>query len=83
MCLYVHVHLFVCRENFHSPIAIVGIGCRTPGADNIWDYWRLLKNGENHVIDVPIDRWNASAFLHPDPTVPGKAYNQKGGFMKE
>ena len=64
-------------------IAIVGIGCRAPGAENIQDFWRLLRNGECHVTDVPSDRWNAKAFLDPDPNAPGKSYVLKGGFMKE
>ncbi|KAL8592692.1 hypothetical protein ACOMHN_037632 [Nucella lapillus] len=64
-------------------IAIVGIGCRAPEADNIQEFWRLLQNGECHISDVPADRWNAKAFLDPDPMAPGKAYVQKGGFIKD
>ena len=83
--MYSRGHLQGDNANLQDAIAIVGIGCRTPGADNIRDYWRVLQNGECHVTDVPADRWNAKAFLDADPTgtAPGKAYVQKGGFIKE
>ena len=38
-------------------VAIVGIGCRFPGADSIDEFWRILINGEDH-IKVPNERWN-------------------------
>ena len=64
-------------------IAIVGVGCRAPGADNIRDLWRVLRNGECHVTEVPPERWNTSAYYSEDPTAAGKAYVMRGGFMKE
>lgn len=39
-------------------VAIVGIGCRFPGADNIDEFWRILINGEDHIKEVPNERWN-------------------------
>nr|KAG5702437.1 hypothetical protein BaRGS_027524 [Batillaria attramentaria] len=56
-----------------NAIAIVGIGCRTPGADNIREFWKLLSNGECHVGGVPHDRWNSKTYYDPDPMAPGKA----------
>ena len=64
-------------------IAIVGVGCRAPGADNIQEFWRVLQNGECHVTDVPPDRWNTSAYYNEDPTALGKSYVMRGGFMSE
>ncbi|KAK7490836.1 hypothetical protein BaRGS_00017892 [Batillaria attramentaria] len=66
-----------------NAIAIVGIGCRTPGADNIREFWKLLSNGECHVGGVPHDRWNSKTYYDPDPMAPGKAYVQRGGFIKD
>ena len=62
-------------------IAIVGVGCRFPGADNIHEYWRVLKNGENHVKEVPPDRWNIDAFYDPDRNKAGKTYVRTAGFL--
>jgi polyketide synthase 12/epothilone polyketide synthase D len=64
-------------------IAIVGVGCRAPGADNAEEFWRVLKKGECHIVDVPKDRWNADAFADPNPNAVGKAYAQKAGYIKE
>jgi acyl transferase domain-containing protein len=63
-------------------IAIVGIGCRFPGADNLEEFWRVLKNGENHVKEVPASRWNLDVFFDPDPNTPGKTYVRNAGFVK-
>ena len=66
-----------------SDIAIVGIGCRFPGADNIDEFWRVLLNGENHVTEIPPERWNTDAFYSDDKDAPGKIYVKKAGLIKE
>ncbi|MFD3706629.1 SDR family NAD(P)-dependent oxidoreductase [Nocardia sp. NPDC058658] len=43
-----------------EPLAIVGIGCRFPGADNPDEYWELLRNGVDAIGPVPVDRWSHS-----------------------
>ncbi|XP_070203574.1 polyketide synthase ThaQ-like [Littorina saxatilis] len=74
----------VSAETQQEEIAIVGIGCQTPGADNIQDFWRVLVDGECHVTDVPEGRWNVSAFLDTEDRMAyGKAYVMKGGFLKD
>lgn len=62
-------------------IAIVGIGCRFPGAADPSGYWRLLRDGIDAIREVPADRWDARAFFHPDASVPGKAVTRWGGFL--
>jgi hybrid polyketide synthase/nonribosomal peptide synthetase FtdB len=64
-----------------TPIAIIGIGCRFPGADSPAAYWRLLREGVDAIREVPPDRWDARAVYHPDPTVPGKSITRWGGFL--
>ncbi|KAK0063022.1 phthiocerol synthesis polyketide synthase type I PpsC, partial [Biomphalaria pfeifferi] len=64
-------------------IAIVGISCKVPGADNVEQYWKLLENGENHVIDIPKERWNNDAFYDPDPHAIGKSYVRRAGLLKD
>ncbi|XP_050391837.1 phenolphthiocerol/phthiocerol polyketide synthase subunit C [Patella vulgata] len=62
-------------------VAIIGVGCRFPGADNVNEFWRVLRNGENHVIEVPPNRWNLEAFYDPDPVVAGKTHVRRAGFV--
>src|SRR6266478_2423969 len=41
-----------------EPIAIIGIGCRFPGADSPAAFWELLTAGVNCVTPSPPERWN-------------------------
>ena len=64
-------------------IAIVGVGCRFPGADNLEEFWKVLVNGENHVVEIPPDRWNKDAFYSEEKGTPRKAYVQRAGLLKK
>ncbi|XP_033756249.1 polyketide synthase 19-like [Pecten maximus] len=64
-------------------IAIVGIGCRFPGANNIKEFWKVLVNGENHVDEIPGDRWNLDAIYDPDPDAYGKTYVRRAGLLSK
>jgi len=64
-----------------APIAIVGIGCRLPGASGPGQFWQLLCDGVDAIREVPPDRWNAGALYDPDPSVAGKMNTRWGGFL--
>ncbi|MBZ5859380.1 type I polyketide synthase [Flavihumibacter profundi] len=64
-----------------EPIAVIGIGCRFPGANDPESFWQLLRTGTDAISEVPGDRWQKDAFYHPDPAVPGKAISYWGGFL--
>lgn len=55
-------------------IAVVGIGCRFPGAGGPDAYWRMLLDGVDAVGDVPDGRWE------PDPSLPASV--NLGGFVE-
>ncbi|XP_069133134.1 phthioceranic/hydroxyphthioceranic acid synthase-like [Argopecten irradians] len=63
-------------------IVIVGVGCKFPGADNLDEFWRVLSEGENHVIEIPRERWKLDAFYDKDPDIPGKTYVRHAGLLK-
>jgi acyl transferase domain-containing protein/acyl carrier protein len=65
-----------------EPIAVVGIGCRFPGARNPDEFWRLLRDGADAVSEVPPSRWDADAFYDPKPATPGKMNTRWGGFVE-
>ncbi len=65
-----------------EPIAVIGIGCRFPGAKDPESFWRILHDGVDMIREVPGDRWNKYAFYHPDPSVPGKSISYWGGFLE-
>ncbi|XP_046556231.1 phenolphthiocerol synthesis polyketide synthase type I Pks15/1-like [Haliotis rubra] len=63
-------------------IAIVGIGCRFPGATCLEEFWDILAKGENHVVDIPPERWNMDAFYDSDINAVGKSYSIRAGLLK-
>ena len=65
----------------HEPIAVVGLGCRFPGANNPDEFWTLLHDGVDAIAEVPPERWSVDAYYAPDPDVPGKMSTRYGGFV--
>lgn len=66
-----------------EPIAIIGIGCRFPGADSPEAFWHLLRHGVDAISEVPPDRWDIDAYYAPEPATPGKMSTRYGGFLKQ
>jgi acyl transferase domain-containing protein len=66
-----------------EPVAIVGIGCRFPGAPNPEALWQLLIQGKDAIREVPADRWSIRAFYDPDSRKPGKLSAFRGGFLNQ
>ncbi len=53
-----------------EPIAIIGMACRFPGANDIEAFWRLLEGGGNAVVEgVPGSGIGRVGELFPDPDV--------------
>jgi myxalamid-type polyketide synthase MxaE and MxaD len=69
------------REANNEPIAIIGLGCRFPGANDPAAFWQLLRDGVDAIREVPADRFDQNAFYDPDPAAPGKMNTRWGGFL--
>ena len=66
------------------PIAIVGMGCRFPGAANDPEsFWQLLTAGRSAIVEVPADRWAIDRFHHPNPAAAGTMVSRRGGFVDQ
>ncbi len=65
-----------------EPIAVIGIGCRFPGAHGPQAYWDLLAAGRDAVSEVPPERWDIDEYYDPNPEAPGKMYVRHGGFVE-
>ncbi len=61
-------------------VAIIGLGCRFPGADNATEFWGNLLAGVDSVRELPADRWDVEDYYSPKP-VPGKMVAREGGFL--
>ncbi|HSP26148.1 MAG TPA: polyketide synthase, partial [Saliniramus sp.] len=69
------------KARSHAPVAIVGMGCRFPGAPDVDAYWRALLDGTDAISDVPASRWDAGSLFDADPDAPGKTSSVWGGFI--
>lgn len=66
-----------------DPIAIVGIGCRFPGARGAEAFWSLLEQGLSAIREVPPDRWDIDELFDPDPAKPDRMNTRWGGFIED
>jgi 3-oxoacyl-[acyl-carrier-protein] synthase II len=57
----------------HEPIAVVGMGCCFPGANNPEEFWQLLQVGKDAITSIPDERWSELQ----DPT----SFPALGGFI--
>ncbi|MEW5860129.1 MAG: type I polyketide synthase, partial [Cyanobacteriota bacterium] len=64
-------------------IAIIGIGCRFPGAKDPESFWQLLRNGVDAISEVPKERWDIDKFYNPEPGTPGQMNTRWGGFINQ
>jgi acyl transferase domain-containing protein len=65
-----------------TPIAIIGMGCRLPGgANSPEELWDMLYEGRSGHVPIPITRWNADAFYHPDPRAKESIPFRHGHFL--
>jgi 3-oxoacyl-(acyl-carrier-protein) synthase/aryl carrier-like protein len=49
------------RETHAADIAVIGMSCRFPGADDLAAFWALLAQGRSALRRVPPARWGASS----------------------
>lgn len=64
-----------------EPIAVIGMGCRFPGAGDPESFWELLRNGVDAITEVPVQRWDGSDLYDSDPAARGKMSTRYGGFL--
>ena len=64
-------------------VAIIGLGCRFPGASNSEEFWQMLRNGVDGISEVPSTRWDVDKYYDPAPATPGKMNTRWGGFLKD
>ncbi len=64
-----------------EPIAIIGLGCRVPGASDPASFWQLMRDGVDAIGPVPGERWDADALYDADPATPGRIATRAGGFL--
>jgi acyl transferase domain-containing protein/NAD(P)H-dependent flavin oxidoreductase YrpB (nitropropane dioxygenase family)/NAD(P)-dependent dehydrogenase (short-subunit alcohol dehydrogenase family) len=67
-------------------IAIIGMACIFPGAEDAEAYWANVVGGVDAVTEVPADRWDASLYYDPAATGKGAGHmtpSKWGGFLPD
>ena len=65
-----------------SPLAIIGISCLFPKAEDLRTYWGNIKNGVDAISPIPEhSHWKVADYFSPDPKAPDRTYAQRGGFL--
>ncbi|MCH7866542.1 MAG: acyltransferase domain-containing protein [Myxococcales bacterium] len=68
-----------------TPIAIIGIGCRFPGARGPEALWRIIIENRCTVSEVPEHRielgYSVDRYYDPRPRIPGRISSCKAGFI--
>ena len=59
-----------------QPLAIIGMGCRLPGASDLDQFWELIVGGGSAVAEVPADRLDQRLYYDPQKGTRGKAYSK-------
>jgi len=81
LALSLHKRLEEANRVRSEPIAVVGMGCRFPGAKTPQEFWDLLQQGREAIIEAPANRLDLDAYYHPDPEASGKIYTRHGAFL--
>nr|AKA59418.1 polyketide synthase [uncultured bacterium AB_1383] len=60
-------------------MAIIGMGCRFPGARDCWELWELLLAGGDAVGEIPAERFDAGLLLSGERGAPGRLPSRRAG----
>src|SRR5512138_2153457 len=64
-----------------APLAIIGIGCLFPKANDQTSYWANIREGIDAITDIPTTHWKVEDYYSSDQKTPNFTYGKKGGFL--
>ncbi|UII23300.1 type I polyketide synthase [Fulvivirga ligni] len=68
-------------ENKINPIAIVGLSCRFPKAENLQEFWKMLENGIDAVEKIPASRWDIDEYYDADKSAADKTHQRHAAML--
>uniref|UniRef100_A0A671WKZ4 Uncharacterized protein n=1 Tax=Sparus aurata TaxID=8175 RepID=A0A671WKZ4_SPAAU len=69
-------------EDAEDDIAVIGIGCNFPGGEGLDNFWRVLLEGKNCVVDIPAERFDTNFWYDADESKPGKTQTTKAALIE-
>ena len=64
-------------------VAIIGMGCLLPRAQDVRTLWHNLLNKVDAIGEIPAERFDAARYYDPDRRAADKIYSKWGGFLEE
>ncbi|WP_053720097.1 type I polyketide synthase [Saccharothrix sp. NRRL B-16348] len=66
-----------------EPVAVIGIGCRLPGAHGARQLWDVLEAGVDAVGEIPAERFDVDRHHDPERGRQGRISTRLGGFLAD
>lgn len=63
-------------------IAVIGIGCRYPGANSAHEFFENVLTGRRGFRQMPNERWHTDDYYHPDKDHPDTTYCKKAALVE-
>jgi acyl transferase domain-containing protein/NAD(P)H-dependent flavin oxidoreductase YrpB (nitropropane dioxygenase family)/NAD(P)-dependent dehydrogenase (short-subunit alcohol dehydrogenase family)/phosphopantetheinyl transferase len=70
------------EDDLSDAIAVIGMGCMFPQADNVEQYWQNLLGAVSAIREVPPDRWDSKLYYDPSPEARDKSSSKLGAFIE-
>jgi malonyl CoA-acyl carrier protein transacylase len=64
-------------------VAIVGMGCILPGAEDPETFWRNIRDKRDFITEIPADRFDVSRWYDATRGTRDKIYGRTGGFIDD
>ena len=64
-----------------TQLAIIGIGCLFPQAEDRNAYWANIMDGVDAITEVPASHWPVEDYYDQDQKSPDRTYGRRGGFI--
>ncbi|WP_211196232.1 beta-ketoacyl synthase N-terminal-like domain-containing protein, partial [Flavobacterium sp. H122] len=66
-----------------SDVAVIGISCRFPEADNADEFWENLSEGVDSIKEIDKNHWRNYNWYNIDPHHEGTSYSRWAGFIND
>ena len=70
-------------EQSQEGIAIVGMSCMFPQANDVEQYWQNILNKVDAITEIPATHFDWQKYYDPDPQAPDKIVSKWGGFLSD
>jgi len=78
---YTKTNIIKRSEKETLDIAIIGMACIFPGAQDIDAFWQNILEGKDCITEVPDERWNKDIYYDANDTNGRKSPSKWGGFI--